>query len=133
MWAFCAAVALSIAELVRIAFDLEQLSYEYPHEPVPDGWTPQAWLEHETLRCAREERYPNGIPDKVRVLLAEEFAIIRQRSYAYYFLTVYDAVKYARSLDPPILCQGRGSADNSAVCYCLGISDVCPVRSKARR
>jgi error-prone DNA polymerase len=114
--------------LGRIRFTLEDLKYEYPHEPVPEGWEPQAWLEHETLRCAREERYPDGIPDKVRALLDEEFAIIRQRNYAYYFLTVYDAVKYARSLDPPILCQGRGSAANSAVCYCLGITSVDPTK-----
>ena len=112
--------------LARIRFTLDDLQYEYPHEPVPEGWDPQAWLEHETLRCAREERYPDGIPDKVRALLDEEFAIIRARNYAYYFLTVYDAVKYARSLDPPILCQGRGSAANSAVCYCLGITSVDP-------
>ena len=112
--------------LARITFTLDDLKYEYPHEPVPEGWEPQAWLEHETLRCAREERYPGGIPDKVQALLEEEFAIIRARNYAYYFLTVYDAVKYARSLDPPILCQGRGSAANSAVCYCLGITSVDP-------
>jgi error-prone DNA polymerase len=116
--------------LGRITFTLDQLQYEYPHEPVPEGWEPQAWLEHETLRCAREERYPGGIPDKVRTLLDEEFAIIRQRDYATYFLTVYDAVRYARSLDPPILCQGRGSAANSAVCYCLGITSVDPSQFK---
>ena len=116
--------------LGRIHFTLDHLQYEYPHEPVPEGWEPQAWLEHETLRCAREERYPGGIPDKVRALLDEEFAIIRARNYAYYFLTVYDAVKYARSLDPPILCQGRGSAANSAVCYCLGITSVDPGQFK---
>ena len=111
--------------LERIHFTLDDLRYEYPHEPVPEGWEPQAWLEHETLRLA-QARYPGGVPDKVRALLAEEFAIIRDRRYAYYFLTVYEAVKYARSLDPPILCQGRGSAANSAVCYCLGITSVDP-------
>jgi error-prone DNA polymerase len=111
--------------LGRIAFTLDDLKYEYPHEPVPEGWEPMAWLEHETLRLA-EETYPNGIPDKVRALLDEEFGIIRKRDYAYYFLTVYEAVKFARSLDPPILCQGRGSAANSAVCYCLGITSVDP-------
>ncbi|PZO89906.1 MAG: error-prone DNA polymerase [Sphingomonas sanxanigenens] len=112
--------------LSRIDFSLDELRYEYPHEPVPEGWEPQAWLEHETLRLARETRYPDGIPDKVQALLDEEFAIIRARDYAHYFLTVHDLVRYARSLDPPILCQGRGSAANSAVCYCLGITSVDP-------
>jgi len=116
--------------LDRIAFTLDDLRYEYPHEPVPEGWKPMAWLEHETLRLAREHRYPDGIPDAVRQTLDEEFAIIRIRDYAYYFLTVYEAVKYARSLDPPILCQGRGSAANSAVCYCLGITSVNPAEHK---
>ena len=113
----------------RIDFTLDDLKYEYPHEPVPQGWDPQDWLEHETLRLA-EERYPDGILDSVRATLDTEFAIIRERGYAYYFLTVYEAVKYARSLDPPILCQGRGSAANSAVCYCLGITSVDPAQHK---
>ncbi len=121
------AVAAAADILARISFTLDDLRYEYPHEPVPEGWDPQTWLEHETLRCARE-RYPDGIPEKVQVLLAEEFHIIRDRQYAYYFLTVYDTVRYARSLDPPILCQGRGSAANSAVCYCLGITSVDPTK-----
>jgi error-prone DNA polymerase len=116
--------------LGRITFTLDQLQYEYPHEPVPKGWEPQAWLEHETLRLAKEDRYPAGVPKEVLKQLREEFAIIRQRSYAYYFLTVYEAVKFARSLDPPILCQGRGSAANSAVCYCLGITPVNPAEFK---
>jgi len=110
----------------RIAFTLDDLKYEYPHEPVPEGWEPQDWLEHETLRLAAEDRYPAGIPPKVRQALDTEFELIRACGYAYYFLTVYDAVKFARSLDPPILCQGRGSAANSAVCYCLGITSVDP-------
>jgi error-prone DNA polymerase len=116
--------------LGRIAFTLDDLRYEYPHEPVPDGWEPMAWLEHETLRLAREWRYPSGVPDQVREALDSEFALIRERDYAYYFLTVYEAVKFARSLDPPILCQGRGSAANSAVCYCLGITSVDPAVNK---
>jgi error-prone DNA polymerase len=110
----------------RIAFTLDDLRYEYPHEPVPEGWEPQAWLEHETLRKVRE-KYPQAIPDKIRATLDEEFRLIRERRYAYYFLTVYEAVKFARSLDPPILCQGRGSAANSAVCYFLGITSVDPM------
>ncbi len=111
----------------RIGFTLDELTYEYPHEPVPDGWNAQDWLEHETLRLA-EQRYPGGIPPKVRATLDEEFALIKHCNYAYYFLTVYEAVKFARSKDPPILCQGRGSAANSAVCYCLGITSVDPAQ-----
>ncbi|MDB5723520.1 MAG: error-prone polymerase, partial [Novosphingobium sp.] len=107
----------------RIGFELGHLQYEYPHEPVPDGWEPQAWLEHETLRLAGET-YREGIPAMVSQLLAEEFLLISQRNYAYYFLTVYEAVKFARSRN--ILCQGRGSAANSAVCYYLGITSVDP-------
>jgi error-prone DNA polymerase len=113
--------------LARIVFTLDDLSYEYPHEPVPEGWEPQDWLEHETLRLGGE-KYPGGIPLAMRNLLDTEFAIIRHQKYAYYFLTVYEAVKFARSLDPPILCQGRGSAANSAVCYILGITSVDPVQ-----
>ena len=112
--------------LGRIDFDLKQLSYEYPHEPVPEGWAAQDWLEHEVLRLAGAA-YPDGVPDRVHAMLAEEFALIRTRSYAYYFLTVYEAVKFARSRTPPILCQGRGSAANSAVCYYLGITSVDPM------
>jgi len=113
--------------LKRIDFDLGQLTYEYPHEPVPDGWKAQDWLEHEVLRLTGEA-FPDGIPAKVRDMLAEEFALIRSRNYACYFLTVYEAVQFARSLDPPILCQGRGSAANSAVCYYLGITSVDPTK-----
>jgi error-prone DNA polymerase len=110
--------------LGRIEFDLRQLRYEYPHEPVPAGWEPQAWLEHETLRLAGE-RHPAGIPEKVAALFAEEFALIAKQNYACYFLTVYEAVRFARSRN--ILCQGRGSAANSAVCYYLGITSVDPL------
>ncbi|MFZ2998529.1 error-prone DNA polymerase [Sphingobium sp.] len=111
----------------RIDFDLDQLRYEYPHEPVPEGWQAQDWLEHETYRLAGE-RFPDGITPEIRAKLTEEFTLIRNRNYAYYFLTVYEAVKFARSLDPPILCQGRGSAANSAVCYFLGITSVDPTK-----
>ena len=110
--------------LERVTFDLQDLKYEYPHEPVPPGWEPQLWLEHETLRLAGE-LHPNGLPEKVVKLLNEEFALIRSCQYAYYFLTVYEIVKFARSKN--ILCQGRGSAANSAVCYYLGITSVDPI------
>ena len=113
--------------LDRIDFDLGQLTYEYPHEPVPEGWEAQDWLEHEVLRLAGDA-FPDGMPAKVKAILADEFSLIRSRNYACYFLTVYDAVKFARSLDPPILCQGRGSAANSAVCYYLGITSVDPTQ-----
>ncbi|VXC85187.1 error-prone DNA polymerase [Sphingomonas sp. AX6] len=119
------AIGASTDILSRIRFTLDDLKYEYPHEPVPMGWEPQAWLEHETWRLT-QEKYPDGIPDKIRRTLEDEFRIIADRNYACYFLTVYELVQFARSLDPPILCQGRGSAANSAVCYFLGITSVDP-------
>ncbi|PKP94416.1 MAG: error-prone DNA polymerase [Alphaproteobacteria bacterium HGW-Alphaproteobacteria-16] len=111
--------------LDRIGFDLDQLRYEYPHEPVPDGWVPQDWLEHIVTRAAHD-RYGVDLPHKVKKLLAEEFGLIRDRNYACYFLTVHDLVKFARAQEPPILCQGRGSAANSIVCFLLGITSVDP-------
>ena len=121
------AVAETLAFLDRIDFTLDELKYEYPHEPVPDGWTPQGWLEHLTLAAAAEQ-HPDGIPKRLMVMLDEEFTLIRAREYACYFLTVHDIVRFARTQDPPILCQGRGSAANSAVCYLLGITSVDPLR-----
>jgi len=113
--------------LSRITFTLDDLRYEYPHEPVPEGWEPQDWLEHIVIEAA-EQRYPDGIPDKLQKLLDEEFGLIRRQKYAYYFLTVHDVVKFAREQDPPILCQGRGSAANSAVCFLLNITSVDPMK-----
>ncbi|MFA7306668.1 MAG: error-prone DNA polymerase [Hyphomicrobium sp.] len=107
----------------RIVFSLDDLKYEYPEEPVPSGWTPQGWLDHLTWQKAAE-RYPNGVPEKVRRQVEEELQLIAQLDYAPYFLTVYDIVRYAKEKD--ILCQGRGSAANSAVCYVLGITSVDP-------
>ena len=109
----------------RLHFDLEELRYEYPEEPVPPGKTPQAYLEELAWRHA-DARYPDGVPAKVRALLEKELALIARLDYARYFLTVYDIVRYAR--EQKILCQGRGSAANSAVCYCLGITSVDPTR-----
>jgi len=109
--------------LRRISFSLGDLKYEYPDEPVPTGWTPQGWLEHLTWEKAGE-RYPAGIPDKVRQQVIGELKLIAERDYAPYFLTVYDVVRYAN--ENSILCQGRGSAANSAVCYVLGITSVDP-------
>ena len=99
------------------AFSLDELKYEYPDEPVPEGKTPQSHLEDLTWDGAAW-RYPNGLPDKVRDTLVKELALIAELSYAPYFLTVHDIVRYARSLG--ILCQGRGSAATSAVCCVTG-------------
>jgi error-prone DNA polymerase len=104
-------------------FSLNELKYEYPDEPVPEGKTPQSHLEDLTWEGAAW-RFPGGIPEKVRDTLTKELALIEELEYARYFLTVHDIVHYARSLD--ILCQGRGSAANSAVCYCLAITNVDP-------
>jgi len=109
----------------RCGFSLSELRYEYPDEITPDGTTPQRRLEQLTWAGAAE-RYPAGVPEKVRESLARELALIEQLDYARYFLTVKDAVDFARSRE--ILCQGRGSAANSAVCYVLGITAVDPAR-----
>ncbi|MES2137530.1 MAG: error-prone DNA polymerase [Pseudomonadota bacterium] len=109
-------------------FNLEELRYEYPRESVPEGRTPQQYLEHLTWEGAAG-RWPGGIPDKVLTQLKHELGLIEKLDFAPYFVTVHDIVAFARSLDPPILCQGRGSAANSAVCYCLGITAVDPATS----
>jgi error-prone DNA polymerase len=123
------AVTATTEFLSRIDFSLDDLHYEYPHEPVPEGWQPQAWLEHLVQQGGRA-LFPDGLPESYRAVLRQEFDLIRQKNYAYYFLTVHDIVHHARSLDPPILCQGRGSAANSLVCYFLGITPIDPVREK---
>jgi len=118
----------AIAETQRLAdrcrFSLDELRYEYPDEPIPPGKTPQQHLEDLTWEGARW-RYPTGIPKKVRAMIETEFEFIREKDYARYFLTVHDVVKFARSRE--ILCQGRGSAANSVVCYCLGVTAVDPM------
>jgi len=106
-------------------FSLNELRYEYPKETVPEGRTPQQYLEHLTWEGARKF-WPDGIPDKVLKQLNYELPLIERLDFARYFLTVHDIVAFARGLDPPILCQGRGSAANSAVCFCLGITAVDP-------
>jgi error-prone DNA polymerase len=112
---------LEIAEACR--FSLDELKYEYPAEPVPEGRTPQEELVR-LVRLYAPDYYPAGIPDKVEAALQKEFALIEKREYARYFLTVHDIVRFARSKN--ILCQGRGSAANSAVCFILGITAVDP-------
>lgn len=109
-------------------FSLDELRYEYPKETVPDGRTPQQHLEHLTWKGAHD-RWGERIPYKVLTQLNHELKLIEKLDFARYFLTVHDIVAYARGLDPPILCQGRGSAANSAVCYCLGITAVDPATS----
>ncbi|MBE2993447.1 error-prone DNA polymerase [Sphingomonas sp. CFBP 13603] len=121
------AIAETAKLLARIDFTLDELKYEYPHEPVPAGWDPQGWLEHLVWESALD-RYGERVPEKMLALLYEEFRLIRAREYAYYFLTVHDVVRYARSVEPPILCQGRGSAANSAVCFLLGVTSVDPMK-----
>ncbi|MEN2787818.1 error-prone DNA polymerase [Sphingomonas qilianensis] len=121
------AIAQTQVLLSRISFDLKQLRYEYPHEPVPEGWDAQTWLEHIAWQAAIE-RYPNYMPPKVIATLSEEFTLINARGYAYYFLTVHDLVAFARAQNPPILCQGRGSAANSAVCFLLGVTSIDPMQ-----
>jgi error-prone DNA polymerase len=119
------AVARSAEIAAACRFSLDELRYEYPDEVAGDGRTPQEELIHQTWLGAAG-RYPQGIPDTVRASLDHELTLIGQLGYAPYFLTVHDIVRFARSRD--ILCQGRGSAANSAVCYCLGITAVDPAR-----
>jgi error-prone DNA polymerase len=114
---------VEIAE--RCKFSLSELKYEYPEELIPPGMTASEYLAQLTWKGA-DKRYPDGVPDKVRRLIEHELRLIAELRYEAYFLTVCDLVRYARSLD--ILCQGRGSAANSAVCYALEITSVDPDR-----
>ncbi|MGI9224505.1 MAG: error-prone DNA polymerase [Woeseiaceae bacterium] len=118
-----------LQESVRIAagieFSLDELRYEYPDEIVPDGETPASYLRKLTEQGMRE-RWPGGVPSKVVKLVEHELDLIADLGYEPYFLTVYDIVAFARS--KKILCQGRGSAANSAVCFCLGVTEVDPGR-----
>ncbi|AEG01730.1 error-prone DNA polymerase [Methylomonas methanica] len=109
----------------RCRFSLDELRYEYPSELVPDGHTPASWLRQLTEAGLRL-RWPDGEPAKVRRQVEHELALIAELAYEPYFLTVHDIVAFAKS--QAILCQGRGSAANSAVCYCLGITEVDPGR-----
>lgn len=127
LFAHCPEAIAETARLLRqISFDLAELGYEYPHEPVPEGWDAQGWLEHLVMTEA-QRRHPDGLPAKLVKMLKEEFQLVRQKNYAPYFLTVHDIVQFARTQEPPILCQGRGSAANSVICYLLGITSVDPV------
>ncbi len=119
------ALARSLAIAAACRFSLDELRYEYPAEPVPAGRTPQEELERLAWHHAAE-RYPDGIPDRIHAVIEKELVLIAELDYARYFLTVHDIVKFARSRK--ILCQGRGSAANSAVCYVLGITAVDPAK-----
>lgn len=122
--------AETLLETARIAqmcsFSLDELRYEYPGEIVPAGETPRTYLRKE-VEAGLLRRYPEGIPQPVLKQIEHELALITELRYEPYFLTVYDIVRFARQRN--ILCQGRGSAANSAVCYALGITEIDPSRS----
>ena len=120
--------ALDRAQAIATAcagFDLGQVRHRSPRELVPHGHTPMSWLRVRTWQGATE-RHPDGVPERVRTLIEHEFKLIEELDYAPFFLTVDDIVRFARSRG--ILCQGRGAAANSAVCWCLGITAVDPAR-----
>ncbi|HVY02823.1 MAG TPA: error-prone DNA polymerase, partial [Caulobacterales bacterium] len=129
--AYPEAIARTIEIAGRCRFSLDELRYEYPDEPVPPGKTAQQHLEDLTWEGAAR-RYPGGAPEKVRALLVKELAFIAEQDIPHYFLTVHDIVRWARDpedhkeIKKAILCQGRGSAANSAVCFCLGVTAVDP-------
>ncbi|MBB4856764.1 error-prone DNA polymerase [Novosphingobium chloroacetimidivorans] len=122
-WPHAIAAARTLAD--DCEFSLEDLRYEYPEEICPTGLDHQAYLEQLTWLGAKD-RFPKGMPQHVEETLVRELALIGSKELARYFLTIKDIVDFARSQEPPILCQGRGSAANSAVCYCLGITSVNP-------
>jgi error-prone DNA polymerase len=119
------ALAATVDIMSRCTFSLDELRYEYPDELVPAGHTPASYLRQETYIGA-QRRFPAGIPHQVQQQIEHELELIADLQYEPYFLTVYDIVRFARSQH--ILCQGRGSAANSAVCYCLGVTEVDPAR-----
>jgi len=120
------ALARSVEILQRCRFSMDELAYQYPEEKLFPDLSPQEALE-KLVAQGVPWRYPQGVPEKVRAALAHELALIRKLQYAPYFLTVNSIVRYAKSRD--ILCQGRGSAANSAVCYVLGITAIDPAES----
>ncbi len=120
-----AAVARTREVAERCDFSMDRIRYRYPSERLPDGTTSAQWLRHLTLEGARQ-RYPEGVPPDVRAQLDKELELIEELDYPGYFLTMWELVQFCRR--EGILCQGRGSAANSAVCYCLGITAIDPVR-----
>ena len=115
----------SVAILDRCKFSLDELRYEYPEELVPPGFTPTQFLRQVTFAGAAQ-RWPRGVPSHVVGMIEAELELIAKLRYEYFFLTVYDIVQFARTKG--ILCQGRGSAANSTVCYCLNVTEVDPSR-----
>ncbi len=107
----------------RCTFSMEELQYQYPQELVPAGFSPTQYLRH-LVQQGEQQRYPQGTPGDITALIQKELKLIAEMRYEFYFLTVHDIVKYARAQN--ILCQGRGSAANSVVCYCLGITEISP-------
>ena len=126
-WPHAIAAAREVADACR--FNLEELKYIYPEKTYPEGRTPQQQLEALTWEGAGGH-YPDGVPAEVRETLEKELKLIGELDLARYFLTIKEIVDFARSRKPPILCQGRGSAANSAVCFCLGITAVNPAENK---
>ncbi len=125
-WPHAIRAAREVADTCN--FSLNELRYEYPEEIYPDDQSPQEYLKSETWKGA-DWRYPHGIPASVGETLDKELALIAKMDLARYFLTIKGIVDFARNeVRPPILCQGRGSAANSAVCYCLGITSVDPAK-----
>ncbi|MEQ8930472.1 MAG: error-prone DNA polymerase [Nitratireductor sp.] len=122
---FPEALAETVNFAASLAFSLGELSHNYPDETTAAGVDPQAELESLTWQGARD-RYPQGLPDGVADKIRHELEIVAQKDYARYFLTVHDIVAHARA-EKGILCQGRGSAANSVICFCLGITEVDPV------
>src|SRR5687768_9271801 len=118
-------LAQTVAIAERCGFSLDSLKYEYPAELVPEGHTPASWLRHLTERGLKW-RFPAGVPAKVAELVEHELRLVAELGYEPFFLTVHDVVRFAREQN--ILCQGRGSAANSVVCYALGITEVDPAR-----
>ncbi|SEQ91446.1 error-prone DNA polymerase, DnaE-like [Faunimonas pinastri] len=124
------AIPQAMTETLRVfdqlSFSLAELKYEYPEETAGESATPFDELVRLT-KLGAAQRYPAGVPDKVRATIRHELKLVRELKYEGYFLTVWDIVRFARSQG--ILCQGRGSAANSAVCYCLGVTEVDPDRA----
>lgn len=120
-------LAETIAVAARCTFSLDELKYQYPDEVVPEGHTPASYLRQATYEGAGR-RWPHGITAEIQNMIETELDLILELNYEPYFLTVYDIVSFARSQG--ILCQGRGSAANSVVCYCLGVTEVDPARMR---
>ena len=126
-WPHAIVASREVADACR--FTLDELKYEYPKQDYPDGMTSQECLERQTWEGAKW-RYPNGLRGDIEKILKKELALIGKLELAPYFLTIKEIVDFARAQEPPILCQGRGSAANSAVCFCLGITSVDPTEQQ---